>query len=276
MLSRFLNRNKAQRIDRDGDRYDITLRVLSRDLPDYRGITLDLSSSGVQLETGGLLEVGTEPVLKFEFDRGELESFECRAKVVWSRKEENSQRKYRSGLTFIPQTDDEKRQIARMATVLQTRSETDLKTLLDQALRIDPELERSFADISSNQAGQSTQAESTTPAEAPKNSRHPGLYIPLEVSLEGYTWNRGSRVLHLGLREKEQIHSLYFPNCQLFQVMEPAADETILGLYSTMTSPTTRKLELADSQREFKHYRFVAQGGKGLIDIVSGPCQAQP
>ena len=71
MLSRFLKK-KPQLIDRDGERYDVSLRVLSRELPGYRGVTLDLSRSGVQLETSGLLEIGSEPELKFEFDRGEL------------------------------------------------------------------------------------------------------------------------------------------------------------------------------------------------------------
>lgn len=291
MLERLFGRGKPQLIDRDGDRYDVSLRVLSRELPGYRGVTLDLSRSGVQLETGGLLEVGSEPELKFEFDRGELESFTCRAKVVWSRKEGHDDRHFRSGLTFLPQTDDERRQLARMATVLQTRSETDLKTLLDQARRIDPELERSYPNISNAQQYNTAPAPAPAPdsppppppqpkppAEAPAKPSGPpnlGIYMPLQVTLEGYTWNRQSKVLHLGIKEGEQVHSLFFPHCQLFQVMEPAADEMIVGLYSTTTSPKTRKLELTGEKITLKHYRFVGEGGKGLVDIVSGPIKAK-
>ena len=286
MLSRF-RKSEPQLTDRDGERYDVSLRVLSRDLPGYRGVTLDLSHSGVQLETHGLLELGSEPVLKFEFDRGELESFECRAKVVWSKPEGTGGRQFRSGLVFVPESDDEKRQLARMATVLQARSDTDLKTLLDQARRIDPELERSYANLRTNNYSfhaQQTPVQASSPpppppkTEEPKSAppapaeKHPGVYIPLDLILEGYTWNRAQRTLHLGLREGDAVHSLYFPNCQLFQVMEPASDEKIIGLYSTVTSPATRKLELGPTS-EYKHYRFVAQEGKGLIDIVSGECR---
>ncbi len=296
MLSRFLKK-KPQLIDRDGDRYDVSLRVLSRELPGYRGVTLDLSRSGVQLETNGLLEIGSEPELKFEFDRGELEAFTCKARVVWSKQEGNNERKFRSGLTFIPVTDDEKRQLARMSTVLQTRSETDLKTLLDQARRIDPELERSYRNIQTNQPFYPAPGDSPihppsvegAPPPPPAVSAAPetpavqqdgppphlGVYIPLNVILEGYTWSRASCTLHIGLREGDQVHNLFFPDCQLFQVLEPTVDKTIAGLYTTKTSPTTRKLNLA-GDREHKHYRFVAEGGDGLIDIVSSPCRSTP
>jgi PilZ domain len=296
MLSRFRSKKKPQLVDRDGDRYEVSLRVLSRDLPGYRGVTLDLSRSGVQLETSGLLEVGSEPELTFEFDRGELETFACRAKVVWSRQQGDNKRKIHSGLTFVPQTDDEIRQISRMATVLQTRSETDLKTLLDQARRIDPELERSYHNISTNQpfrpapAGSPVEIASTPPPPPPvpnapppppppsrpsvaQRPPHLGVFIPLRVALEGYTWNRSTRTLHVGLREGQQVHNLFFPDCQLFQVLEPAADRVIGGLYSTLTSPATRKLQLAGAPSSYKHYRFVADDGKGLIDIISCPCK---
>lgn len=271
MLSRFLKR-KPQLTDRDGERYDVALRVLSRELPGYRGVTIDLSRSGVQLETSGLLEIGSTPTLKLEFDRGQLDSFECKARVVWSRKDEDSVRKFYSGLTFEPENDDERRQLARMATVLQARSETDLDTLLDQALRIDPELEESYARFSENPPRQ-TEAPAARPAAPRAEARppqHPGIYIPLSVILEGYTWNRASKTLHLGIRESGVVHSLYFPDCQLFQVMEPMNDEVIIGLYSTTTSPAIRRVVTPERQVDYRHYRFVANGGKGLIDIVSG------
>ena len=57
--------------------------------------------------------------------------------------------------------------------------------------------------------------------------------------------------------------------------MEPALDEMIVGLYSTLTSPKTRKLELGGGDTTYKHYRFVAEGGVGLIDIVASPVQAK-
>lgn len=299
MLGKIFGKGKPQLVDRNGERYEVSWRVLSRELPGYRGVTLDLSSSGVQLETSALLDVGSEPELKFEFDRGELESFTCRARVVWSRQDGNNERKFKSGLTFVPKTDDERRQLARMATVLQTRSETDLKTLLDQALRIDPELERSYANISNVQSYQfddaPTQPSSQSPVagrvseqassqqatdpsrQAPGGETRPnlGIYMPLSVMLEGYTWNRQSRVLHLGIREGDQVHSLYFPSCQLFQVLEPAADRLIAGLYSTLSSPAVRKIEANQSNQTHKHYRFVAEDGSGLIDIISAPVKSR-
>lgn len=295
----FFGKKTPQLVDRDGERYDVSLRVLSRELPGYRGVTLDLSRSGVQLETSGELEVGSEPELKFEFDRGELDSFTCQAQVVWSRQDGDNQRKFHSGLRFVPKTDDEIRQLSRMATVLQTRSETDLKTLLDQARRIDPDLEESYANISSAPRYKPSPHDPSTPSVLPQGTPPPppppppqsapapvaqkkqqtppnlGLYMPLSVKLEGYTWNCQSRTLHLGIREGDAVHSLFFPDCQLFQVLEPAADTAIEGLYSTFTSPKTRKLQFGETQTRFKHYRFVGSEGKGLIDIVSGPCRSK-
>lgn len=312
MLEKLFGRGKPQLVDRDGERYDVSWRVLSRELPGYRGVTLDLSRSGVQLETSAILDVGSEPELKFEFDRGELESFTCKAKVVWSKQDGTNERKFRSGLTFIPTTDDERRQLSRMSTVLQTRSETDLKTLLDQARRIDPELERSYGNISTfrpHHLGEdgvpgAKLADAPPPPPTPSTSPIPvapsaqasttpsappvaepqmalptlpnlGLYIPMSVMLEGYTWNRRTRVLHLGISEGEQVHNLFFPSCQMFQVLEPATDKLIAGLYSTFSSPAVRKVDEGHPAHTHKHYRFVAEDGTGLIDIISAPVKSK-
>jgi len=94
--------------------------------------------------------------------------------------------------------------------------------------------------------------------------------------LEGYTWNRSEKTLHLGLREGEVVHNLYFPGCLLFQVLQPPADREIGGLYSAPSSPATRKLELANEQAVYKHYRFVDTQSNGLLDIVSQPCATRP
>lgn len=304
MLEKLFGRGKPQLVDRDGERYDVSWRVLSRELPGYRGVTLDLSRSGVQLETSAILDVGSEPELKFEFDRGELETFTCKAKVVWSKQDGTNERKFRSGLTFIPATDDERRQLSRMSTVLQTRSETDLKTLLDQARRVDPELERSYGNLSTfrphhlgDDGAQGAKlpdapppppAPATTPipvspssqASAQPQMAQPalpnlGLYIPMSVMLEGYTWNRHTRVLHLGISEAGQVHNLFFPSCQLFQVLEPAADKLIAGLYSTFSSAAVRKVDEGKPAHTHKHYRFVAEDGTGLIDVISAPVKSK-
>ncbi len=261
-------RSQKARVERDGSRHEASYRVMSRDLPGFSAITADLSRTGVQLETTGPLEVDATLVLSLEFDKEELADFSCPASVVWC-KQDGVSRRFRVGLTFTPQTDDEKRNLSLMATVLQARTEADLKVLLEEANRVDPDRAETYARV--NSAAQEEENETALKA----IMSHPGVYIPMSVFIEGYAWERKNKSLTLTFLEGTQVHKLYFPRCQMLTDYNCASEQMVVGMFTTLTSPAIRMMQApAQPEDALKHYRFVAGGGMPVLDMISGPAQS--
>ncbi len=156
--------------DRASERHDLSIRVMSKDLPGYRALTHDLSRTGVQLETEAELALYSILELNMEFDQEELPNFSCPAEVMWCKVIDKRKTRYRCGLRFAPSNDAEVRNLARMATVLKARSEADLEDLLEEAKRLDPERSDTFLRVDGR---------------APNEERpeHPGVFIPLVATL---------------------------------------------------------------------------------------------
>lgn len=71
---------------RRSPRMPISLRIMSRDLPGYGGVTVDISLHGVRLATPGATPVGTYVRLTVELDVGSLPpQVNVNGKVVWCR-----------------------------------------------------------------------------------------------------------------------------------------------------------------------------------------------
>lgn len=259
--------------DRDSVRHDIVFRVRSRQLPGYRAVTHDLSRSGLQLETEELLQKGAVLMLELEFDREEISDFNCPAEVMWSRPDEKRAKRYRAGLAFRPSTDDEKRNLVRMATVLQARSEADLDDLLEEARRIDAERSETYSRVSGhNQSGGQPQPE-VEPAKAPV---HPGVFIPLEIKLTGYEWKRASATVELAFSDESAEYLLYFPDSQMLHDHAGNSSATVAGLYTTFQSQKIREIQAQRGLKRWKHYRFVTADHQPILEIISGPCQTSP
>jgi len=60
------------------------LRVSSRDLPSYIGLTEELTLSGIRLSTSAPLEIGNELELTIEFDCNKVGTRKVKAQVEWS------------------------------------------------------------------------------------------------------------------------------------------------------------------------------------------------
>lgn len=254
-------------------RQSMRFRVRSRDLPGFQAITLDLSQSGVQLETEGTLAPGAELDLNIEFDREDLGDFVCPAKVVWCRPEHRS-RSFRAGLVFLPADDGLRTTLARTATVLQAHSDSDIEALLEQAKLIDPERAETFARVRA-QAKPGTPAP-TSPSAAKRVLPLLGIYIPLRIMVEGYQWDRRTGLLTVAFSDATQEHSLFFPGCRLLTDYGCADRPTVAGLYSTPHSEIIKKQPSPAPPLGWKHYRFMLASRQPILEIVSAPCQSTP
>ena len=309
--------------DRDSERFDCSVRVMSKQLPGFRAITLDVSSSGLQLETQGLLEKGQILELKLEFDREELPDFNIPAEVMWAKRDGERRSHFLAGLRFKAESDTERLNLARMSAVIETRSEADLGDLLAEANKLDPsraavvsrtqmeappagapvQLPTNIPDVPSRDSIVKTKApHSVTPISAgiptpvpqtdvpltaaqqaaagqpdivepaPVRMTHPGVLIPLQVSINGYFWRRDSGELVLHYSEGSDAHQLVFPGCQVCHDHGCGANTLVKGLYATINSERLRELQAQRDGQRLKHYRFVSDG-EPILDIISQECR---
>ena len=305
-MLKWIFKKKEEAITRDSERFDVIVRVKSRQLPGYRALTLDISGSGLQIETEGLLEKGKILDLEMEFDRPELPDFTCPAQVMWA-KTDDSRRQHLAGLAFQPETHEQKLNLARMGTVLETRSETDIKDLLQEANRLDATREAFFAQkenlpthpvpAASPSMPQAAPAQSPAPAQfqvtapsppplqfqaPPQASQqfqappsHPGVLIPLDIRINGYVWDRTHGHLIVKYWEGEQSHELIFPNCQDFHDCGCGVNQSTVGFLATVQSERVRQLQAQRGNFPWRHYRFIGPGHEAVLEIISLPCQSR-
>lgn len=261
--------------DRQAERYDVAVRVKSRELPGYRALTDDISATGLQLETEAMLEKGQVLLLELEFDRDELPDFSCPAEVMWARGDD-SRRQFRAGLAFRPSTDRQRLDLARMGAVLESRSEADIQDLLAEANRLDAS-RQDFYSRKDGDSGALAATVSDSPAlatqPAPARPAHPGVLIPLEIDIQGYVWDerRGLTVHYL---EGRQPHLLLFPDCQLCHDHGCAYYVRVAAFYATAQSDKLRELQGRRGSVAWRHYRFLSASGEPVLDIIAQPCQA--
>lgn len=113
---------------RQGQRMDCHLRVMSQDLPGYSGISLDLSASGLQLDTRAAVPVGKVLRLRLETHISEMEWIEVNARVAWSRQDDR--KTYRCGLQFQDVTPELRAQLDELERYLLARENANLTQLV--------------------------------------------------------------------------------------------------------------------------------------------------
>lgn len=245
----------------------LRISVRSRDLPGFRALTCELDQYRAQLETQGLLPEGTALTLHLEFDRQEIQDFSCPARVDWAR-EVPGERDFRIGVSFLPEDDAKRATLARMATVLRTRSESDLDSLLEEAKRLCPERARIFLERRTK--------ERVGPKKA-KQAPALGALIPLEICIDRYQWEGLERVLRLFFSDAGGVrHSLCFPHCRLLTDYGCVLRPGVTGLYCTPFSETIGRLADPAPRGGWKHYRFLMADRQPILELVSAPCCPGP
>lgn len=257
------------RSQRAQPRQNARLRVRSRHLPGFRAMSLDMSQTGLQLETDAPMQVGQELDLDLEFDSEDLRNFAVGARVVWSAADERGRSdRFRTGLVFVPENDEQRTALARTATVLQARSEADLETLLEEAKRIDPERAETFERVRAQ----------SRPASGKSKSKRVlpllGVYIPLQIVMDSYHWDRQAQLLVVRFSDEAGEHRLYFPHCRLLTDYGCAAQPEVEGLFCTPHSDVIKRLPKPAPRGGWKHYRFLRADRQPLLELVSAPCRA--
>ncbi len=113
---------------RRGARHDLSLRVMSPDLPDFGGVTVDFSLTGLQLETRNAVTTGQVVRLTLDTNIEELEYISVSARVAWSRPE--GRKSHRSGLEFRDLTPESRAQLEELSRYLRARESANLTQLV--------------------------------------------------------------------------------------------------------------------------------------------------
>ena len=121
---------------RGAPRRELSVRVLSPKLPGFRGMTIDISATGLRIDMDGPLEVGQVIPITLEFDRFDLDSLECPAEVRWCRMSGAGRTRYMAGFHFLPTDEDMERALHAMGAFFEANSQFGLKELLERSATI--------------------------------------------------------------------------------------------------------------------------------------------
>lgn len=119
---------------RSAPRVSCHLCVISRDLPGYRVMTIDISEGGLQVEAPARVALGTSVLLRLEFDTEKLPPIQASATVAWCSQAERG--KYRIGLQFHTLDERSKEVIGLYRQLVDRRASTDVtqRTVRDAEL----------------------------------------------------------------------------------------------------------------------------------------------
>ena len=109
---------------RSAHRVSCHLCVISRDLPGYRVMTIDISEGGMQVEAPSRVALGNSVLLRLEFDTEQLPPIQAAATVAWCSKIERG--RYRIGLQFKSLDDRARVVIGAYRKIVDQRSHTDI------------------------------------------------------------------------------------------------------------------------------------------------------
>ena len=107
-------------------RVNCHLCVISRDLPGYKVMTIDLSEGGLQVEAPSRVALGSGVLLRIEFDTDKLPAIQASATVAWCSKIERG--RYRIGLQFKNLDQRSSDVIGLYRRLVHRRNESDITT----------------------------------------------------------------------------------------------------------------------------------------------------
>lgn len=149
-------------------RYTWSIRVLSKDLPGFRAISLDFNRLGVKLSTEGPVEENKAISMMLEIETAKTKELLCQGVVRWSR--ELSRRKYEIGIEFTELDEVVAKELENFENFLSERQSGDVakRSIIDSGLyeedAFGPGVDGLAADIAAAEAEKETEnAEASEP-----------------------------------------------------------------------------------------------------------------
>lgn len=105
-------------------RFHWSIRVLSKDLPGFRAISLDFNRLGVKLSTEGPAEIGKIISLMLEIETAKTHEVLCQGLVRWNK--EVNRRKYEVGIEFTELDPEVAKELEHFERFLESRSHDDV------------------------------------------------------------------------------------------------------------------------------------------------------
>lgn len=109
---------------RRAPRYNWSIRVLSKDLPGFRAISLDFNRLGLKLSTEGAVEENKIITMMLEIETAKTRELLCQGLVRWVR--ELGRRKYEVGIEFTELDEIVARELENFETFLADRQNGDV------------------------------------------------------------------------------------------------------------------------------------------------------
>ena len=111
---------------RRAPRYNWSIRVLSKDLPGFRAISLDFNRHGVKLSTEGLVEENKAITMMLEIETAKTRELLCQGVVRWTK--ELGRRKYEIGIEFTELDETVAKELENFESFLSVRQSGDIAT----------------------------------------------------------------------------------------------------------------------------------------------------
>jgi hypothetical protein len=284
--------------------------VRSRQLPGFKGMTVDFSRSGLQLEVDAEVPVGLKLTLTVDFDRFDLNPLDCAGEIVWCRP--LSGRGYRAGLRFVHPDAATRQRVHEVANFIEERSTADLHSLLEQAKLLSQD-----AGPLPQQIGQDAQAfpaqAAPVPAEPPPAPRQelpapeapPPVPVPpepapetrppapetlaealpefgtsdgvvmfIDARIQGAWWDFEHERAVLVLRGASgPDQRLEFPECQTLRDYGCFRRPHISRLWTYSDSELLEWIVERYGPGPWRHYQFLDDQEEVTLEVISAPVQ---
>lgn len=141
--------SKADAGARRRPRHRLSLRLLSKDLPGFKALSVDYNALGLQIQTEGEIPIGKVLALNIELEGGNMPRVLCQGKVCWCQQVER--KRYMIGVEFVnlpPQIEQELEDFEKLL-LARERSDIQQKTSMGTVPLNDSEVYQGDAEARS-------------------------------------------------------------------------------------------------------------------------------
>ncbi|MGE0488009.1 MAG: PilZ domain-containing protein [Vulcanimicrobiota bacterium] len=122
---------------RRSPRYPWSLRVLSKDLVGFQGVSIDFNKLGVKIATEGPAELGSIITMMLEIETAKTRELLCQGEVRWSN--EIARRRWEVGIEFRDLEPEVAKELEQFEKFLESRQTDNIskRTIIDSTLYVD-------------------------------------------------------------------------------------------------------------------------------------------